>query len=311
MNHDSATGDAENAGKTRAILTLRQWDENMGAAMTDRLVYRNLVAVLAMIVTTSIVTESTAQSPQADTKTLAFEVATIKRSDPSASRMNCFIKGQPGGQTFVGSCVSLRLLIKYAYRIIDSQLVGGPDWLDTEFYDFRAKADHSLTRAELPPIFQALVEDRFKLKFHRETRTLPALALTVDKAGAKMKANDSPDEWAISIVNDGGGPPPKPPKFKGTRCAMSYLSWWIAQRENRPVLDRTGLAGFWDFTLEFVPDGMGDEGRRKGSGGEALPAFDGPTLYTALREQLGLKLESTKGPVDVYVIDHVERATAN
>jgi uncharacterized protein (TIGR03435 family) len=215
---------------------------------------------------------------QTETKTPSFEVVSIKRSDPAA-RNGC------------------------------SQLAGGPDWLDTEFYDFQAKADHSLTRTELPAVFQALVAERFKLQFHRETRTLPALVLTVDKSGAKMKANDGPDEWAISIVGDGGGSPPKPPKFKGTRCAMSYLTWWIAQRENRPVLDKTGLPGFWDFTLEFVPDGMGDG--RKGPGGEALPAFDGPTLYTALREQLGLKLESTKGPVEVYVIDHVERATAN
>jgi outer membrane protein assembly factor BamB len=245
---------------------------------------------------------------QAETKAPAFEIASIKPSDPGA-RNGCFIRGQPGGQTFVGSCVTLRLLIKYSYKITDSQLAGGPDWLDTEFYDFQAKADHSLTRAELPAVFQALLAERFKLQFHRETRTLPALLLTVDKSGAKMKANDGPDEWAISIVPAGAFSPPAPPKFKGTRCAMSYLTWWIAQRENRPVLDKTGLPGFWDFTLEFVPEGLGDA--RKGPAGEPIPGFEGPTLYTALREQLGLKLESAKGPIEVYVVDHVEKATAN
>ena len=91
---------------------------------------------------------------------------------------------------------------------------------------------------------------------------------------------------------------------------MSYLSWWIAQRETRPVRDKTGLDGFWDFTLEFVPDGMGEG--RKGANGEPMPTtMEGPTLTAALRAQLGLKLEQEKGPVDVYVIDHVEKATAN
>jgi uncharacterized protein (TIGR03435 family) len=245
---------------------------------------------------------------QSVTSKSAFEVATIKRSDPSARNNGCFIKGQAGGQTFVGRCVSLRLLIKYSYRIIDSQLDGGPDWLDNELYDFDAKADHPLNRAELPVFFQSLLADRFQLKFHRETRTLPALVITVDKAGSKMKSNDSPDQWAISIVRD-GGTPPSPPKFKAVRCTMSYLGWWIAQQESRPVLDRTDLTGYWDFTLEFVPEWLGDG--RKGSNGEPMPVVDGPTLDKAMREQLGLRLEPAKGPVEVYVIDHVERPSAN
>jgi uncharacterized protein (TIGR03435 family) len=197
-------------------------------------------------------------------------------------------------------------LITYSYKIIDSQLVGGPNWLDTELYDFDAKAEHPLTRAELAPMFQTMLADRFKLQFHRETRTMPALALTVEKAGTKMKANDGPNTWEIAITP---APASTMPKFKGTRCPVSYLSWWIAQRENRPVVDKTGLDGFWDFTLEFVPEGLGE--RRKGPSGDPMPPLDGPSLSTALREQLGLKLEPGKSPVDVYVIDHVEKATGN
>jgi uncharacterized protein (TIGR03435 family) len=90
---------------------------------------------------------------------------------------------------------------------------------------------------------------------------------------------------------------------------VSYLSWWIAQRENRPVVDKTGLDGFWDFTLEFVPEGLGEG--RKGPSGDPMPPLDGPSLSTLLREQLGLKLEPGKSPVDVYVIDHVEKTTGN
>ena len=119
--------------------------------------------------------------------------------------------------------------------------------------------------------------DRFKLQFHRETRTISALALTVEKTGAKMKANDGPNTWEIAITS---APAPTMPKFKGTRCPVSYLSWWIAQRENRPVVDKTGLDGFWDFTLEFVPDGL-EEGRKGPSGGP-IPPLDGPSLSTAL-----------------------------
>jgi uncharacterized protein (TIGR03435 family) len=249
---------------------------------------------------------NTAAPSQAESKTPAFEVAAIKPSDPAARNNGCFMKGQPGGQTFVGRCITARLLIAYSYKIIDSQLVGGPGWLDTELYDFDAKADHSLTRAELAPVLQTMLAERFKLQFHRETRTMPSLALSVDKAGAKMKANDGPNEWEIAITSAPGA---SVPKFKGTRCPMSYLSWWVAQRMKRPVVDETGLDGFWGFTLEFVPDGLGEG--RKGPNGEPMPGLDGPNLPTALRQQLGLKLETEKGPIDVYVIGHVEKATAN
>jgi len=250
---------------------------------------------------------SNANAPsQAESQAPAFEVAAIRPSDPMMRSNDCFMKGQPGGQTFVGRCITIRLLITYSYKIIDSQLVGGPNWLDTELYDFDAKADHSLTRAELAPMLQTMLADRFKLKFHRETRTMPSLALSVDKTGAKMKPNDGPNDWVIAIMSAPGA---SLPRFKGTRCPMSYLSWWIAQRENRPVVDKTGLDGFWDFTLEFVPDGLGEG--RKGPSGEQLPPLDGPALPVALREQLGLKLEPEKGPVDVYVIDQVEGPTGN
>jgi uncharacterized protein (TIGR03435 family) len=247
----------------------------------------------------------TALSSQAD-KAPAFEVAAIKPSDPMARVNGCFMKGQPGGQTFIGRCVSVRLLITYSLKIIDSQLVGGPAWLDSELYDFDAKADHSLTREEVAPMLQTLLAERFKLQLHREARTMQSLVLTVDKGGPKMTANNGPNEWVIAIMPAPGA---SIPKFKGTRCPMSYLSWWVAQRENRPVVERTGLAGYWDFSLEFVPEGLGDG--RKGPEGTPLPPLDGPNLRSALREQLGLKLEPEKGPVDVYVVDHVEKATGN
>lgn len=262
-----------------------------------------LIAAGSMNATQAVPSTATA-SPQQDTKPAVFDIVAIRPSDPTL-RGDCYMKGQPGGQTFTGRCVPLSLIVKYAYKIIDSQIVGGPGWMNTELYDFEAKTDRPVTRAEVATLFQTLLADRFKLQFHNETRTLSALVLTVDKAAHKMKANDSSYEWDIPIMPMPGSIP----KFKGTRCPMYYLSWWIAQRESRPVLDKTGLSGFWDFTLEFIPEGMG-EGRRSANG-DLGPAMDGSSLSTALRQQLGLKLESEKAPVEVYVIDHVEKASAN
>jgi uncharacterized protein (TIGR03435 family) len=233
-----------------------------------------------------------------------FDVAAIRPSE-NGPRNNCYMKGQPGGQTFTGRCVPLGLIIKYAYKIIDSQMVGAPAWVDSEVYDFEAKTDRPVTRAEVGAMFQGLLADRFKLKLHKEARTMPALALTVDKGGNKMTVNETTYEWEIPVTNIPG----KIPTIKGWRCPMSYLAWYLAQRENRPVVDKTGLGGFWDFKLEFVPDGMGEV--RKLGTGETMPPLEGPSLSTAVREQLGLRLEPEKGPVDVYVIDHVEKASAN
>jgi uncharacterized protein (TIGR03435 family) len=233
-------------------------------------------------------TSTASPSSQRDVQPAVFEVVAIRPSDPNV-RGDCYMKGQPGGQTFVGRCFPLGQLIKYAYKIIDSQIIGGPAWMETESYDFEAKTDRPVTRVEVAALFQGLLADRFKLKFHLESRTLSALVLTVDKAASKMTPNDSSYEWDIPIMPVPGSIP----KFKGTRCPMYYLSWWIAQRENRPVVDKTGLPGFWDFTLEFVPEGMG-----RGSGDLTAP-MDGSSLTTALRQQLGLKLSSEKTPVEV------------
>ena len=246
---------------------------------------------------------ATASSTQAASQPAVFEVAAIKPTI-SAPRNGCFMRGQPGGQTFIGRCIPLRLIIKYAYKIVDSQIVGGPDPIDNELYDFDAKADRPVTRAELGTMFQKLLAERFKLQFHRETRTMPAFILSVDKAGSKMTPNTTDYEWEIPMTTMPGNIP----KWKGTRCPMSYFSWWVGQQGESPVVDKTGLAGFWDFTIEFVPAGMAD---RRGPNGELLAAPDGPSLATAIRDQLGLKLTPDKAPVEVYAIDHVEKATAN
>ncbi len=115
-------------------------------------------------------------------------------------------------------------------------------------------------------MFQTMLADRFKLQFHRETRTLPAFVLSVNKTGSKMTVNEGPDPFEIPIQFSAGGPPPKPPTFAGTRANMEYFCWWLGQQLNnfqqvdRPVVDQTGLKGFYDFKLTFAPDLSGRTG---------------------------------------------------
>jgi uncharacterized protein (TIGR03435 family) len=171
-------------------------------------------------------------------------------------------------------------------------------------YDVEAKAEKPSSIDQLHEMFQTLLTDRFQLKFHRETRTLAAYALTVDKAGSKMTLNPSSEPFDVPMKPVARG------KIAGVHVAMTYLSWFLSEQLNRPVLDKTGLGRFYDFTLEWAPEPIGPMGPLP-PGVEALPPMDGPTIFTALKEQLGLRLEAQKGQVEVFVIDHVERPKAN
>jgi uncharacterized protein (TIGR03435 family) len=268
-----------------------------------------ILAALAIVATGWSIANG--QEPKA--APLAFEVTSVKAANtPPAPGEFAGIRAMPGGQTYIAKFAAVKLMIKLMYKITDSQIVGGPDWINTDRFDVQAKAEKPSSLDDLHIMFQTLLADRFQLKFHRETRTLPAFILTVDKGGSKMTRNESAEPWDIPIKGAGAAPP-TPPTFTGTRVDMEYLRWWLGQQLNnfqqvdRPVVDQTGLKGFYDFKLTFAPDLSG----RTGPNGEPPPSFDGPSLFQALKEQLGLKLESSKGPVEVFVIDHVEKPTAN
>jgi len=251
-----------------------------------------------------------AQTPQAAAP-LTFEVATVKKSAPAAANQPGGIRPLPGGETYVATGVPLRLMIKLMYRLTDEQLVGGPDWINTELWDVRGKAERPSSLVDLRVMFQNLMADRFKLKMRHETRMQSAFILTVDKSGSKMKLNTSPEPFDVPIKLTRQPAPPTSPQFTGTRVPMYFLCWWLAQGGlptgiNHPIVDKTGLTGFYDFTLEFAPDLSG----RRANPNEA-PNFDGPDIFAALRQQLGLKLESGKGPVEVFVIESAERPADN
>jgi len=184
------------------------------------------------------------------------------------------------------------------------QILGGPDWLATENYDIEARADHSYSIDDLHVMFQNLLADRFNLKFHKEVKEGPVYALSVDKSGLKMKADGTGQALGIPIIPAAGG------GFTGTRVPMQYLTWWLGQQlqnDGRPVVDETGLDQSYDFTLSFAPQLPPDVSR------DSLPPQmqDLPSIFDALQEQLGLKLVPTKGPVEVIVIDHIERPSPN
>ena len=230
---------------------------------------------------------------------LAFDVVSVKRSNPE-SRGLMLIRPMSGGQTYTARNVPLRLMIKAMYRITDSQIAGGPGWIDTELYDMDAKAARPSTLDELHEMFRTLLADRFQLRFHRETKEIPAYVLTVAKSGARLKHSESNEAFDVPIKPGGPG------RFVGTRVAMSYLAWYLSQQLGAPVVDRTALDGFYDFTVSWSPDpGLGSPGVHYKDSSEE------PAILVALQEQLGLKVELHKAPVEVFVVDHVARPEAN
>ncbi len=275
--------------------------------------------------------------PQAQTTapTERFEVASIKPYKGPVTLITA--NTEPGGH-FVAQQQSLTSLISQAYRVHESQIIGGPSWLNTDRFDVNAKAardlppyDPSGAIGPLERMLQSLLADRFKLVTRRETRELPIFALVMARAdrrpGEKLRSSstdcatmfadrqragaagpivtgDRPtcglvvSPWSIRI---GGGP-------------LSQLTMVLTNMTNRFVVDRTGLTGNYDVDLQWTPQGM-RIGKPPGDGppGPAFPApppdANGATLETAIQEQLGLKLDPQRGPVPVIVIERAEQPT--
>jgi bla regulator protein BlaR1 len=230
----------------------------------------------------------------------AFEVASIKPTAETGRGMS--LNRSPGGR-FTTANASLERLIEYAYDVQAHQISGGPNWLESEGFDIVAK-----TESENPPteelrlMVQKLLEDRFKLALHRETKELSVYTLVVGKGGPKLQRSDK-DGTRISAGGMG--------RTDFQKVSMAMLAKTLSQRLGRTVINGTGLKGDFDFALEWAP-GEG-EPRKKTNGVEVPPLTDtsGPSIFTALQEQLGLKLESTKGPVEILVIDRAERPSGN
>lgn len=259
---------------------------------------------------------------------LTFEVASLK---PSAGGRVALGEKSPG--TFYADNYPLAGLIMEAYGIRNFQISGGPGWIHSDKYDILAK--HKVSSRERPleemdAMLRSLLEDRFKLKVHRETKQLPLYALTVAKSGLKLREGS-----CVSVDPNKQQPQPaageKPPNICESRYGNNgpnrtldwtgtnitdFTRWALPNIMSRTVIDKTGLAGRFDIHLEWTPDqataGLTGSEAPVIPGG-ASPAGDTGTIsiFTAIQEQLGLKLESEKGPVEVIVVDHVEKPDAN
>jgi uncharacterized protein (TIGR03435 family) len=248
-----------------------------------------------------------AQSPD------TFEVASIKPSDPLKPSIS--FRLEPGGGIKTEG-TSLKSLVQYAYDLRDFQLSGAAGWIASERYVVLAKgtiadgpADFRQMNDEQQKAFVALVRkrlqnllaERFQLAVHTQTKQLPIYALVVAKNGPKLQPNHSPDGSVRSMTTGRS-------LFKATRANMEGIAEALAGLTGRPVRDETGLRGFFDFKMEWMPDAPA----AAPDAVEKRPAETvGPTIFTALQEQLGLKLESKKGPVEILVIDRAEHPSEN
>jgi len=217
---------------------------------------------------------------------LQFDVAAIKRSPPDHVGAQVFF--QPGGK-FAALTAPLKTLVCFAYQLRDHQVTGGPGWFDLEPFDITAKADGPASYQQLQIMVQTLLADRFQLKFHRETKEQPIYALVLAKNGPKLKQAGNPGR-GVGFGARGS--------LNGNGTDMATFASALSGKLGRSVVDRTGLQGFYDFLLTWTPD-------------EAQADTPGPSLFTAIQEQLGLRLESIKGPVEILVVDHAERPSEN
>lgn len=243
------------------------------------------------------------------TPRLHFEVASIKHNN-SGSQM---IRLGGGVGRYTATNAPLSLLIQNAYKVEDFQIIGAPAWIESERYDVEAKAEGTPSRDQMRgPMLQALIEDRFNAVVHGETRELPVYFLTVARNGSKVRSGPCLTKEANAPIPAGapqssfcGYMGMDNGRLESTGTPIQFLAESLSRVLRRKVLDRTGLAGNFDFNLRWTPD-------ISTPGDKPTPSPDGgPSIFTALEEQLGLKLESGKAPIDVLVIDHIDHASEN
>jgi len=266
--------------------------------------------------------------PGASADNATFEVASVK---PNKSGDGRVMLAMPPTGRFTATNVPVRLLVQNSYGLQPFQIVGGPNWIASDRFDITAKAPDGFSPDQLRPMVRNLLADRFKLKAHMETREMPTYALVAARADGKLGPKLTPAKTDCEAARGrrAGGPPPAPPQpgehvecgffiGNGTMNAggmgMVELARSLSGFVNRVVSDKTGLSGKYDFQLTYTPEGRGLPGVPVGPpvGADAPPADpNGASIFTALQEQLGLKLDSQKGMVDVLVIDSIEQPTAD
>ncbi len=244
--------------------------------------------------------------PMAADANLSFEVATIKPSNPETPGQSILV-GRGGGNLFTTTNTTLNDLMTFAYGVHVTQILSGPSWLASERFDVMGKPEQAgiPNATQLRTMVRKLLVERFSLAFHNEKRELSAYTITVAKNGPKLAKNESG-----GILPGFGGRGPGAIGVRNTTMA-EFADFLQARVLERPVVDQTGLSGRFDFTLEWRPETL--QSAATGPNAQQLPpeVESRPNLFTAIQEQIGLKLEAGRVPVDVFVIDRVQKPSEN
>lgn len=226
-----------------------------------------------------------------------FDVSTVKLSNPASGATSGI---RTGYGRLDAENVTLKRCIIGAYEVGPQRVVGGPDWIDAATFDIAAKSDQGINDDHvLNMMLQRLLADRFRVVLHHETRTLSAYVLEVDKKGPKLQPAKGGDSSTNSSTGSG-----RRVTIEASNTDMDLFATVLARQMSLPVVNQTALKGKFDFKLRWLPEDAPTP-LLNGSPDPNAP----PGIFTALQEQLGLRLRSTKAPVDVLAVDHAERPT--
>lgn len=252
---------------------------------------------------------------------LTFDVASVRPTQRAARQVDMGIVNPSHKSEFSASSVSLHILIQLAYNFGAFQIAGGPDWIDNTYFTVEGKSDHTVddtlarldeedARLEKLHMVQAMLADRFHLRAHWETRQQTAYTMTIAKGGLKMQATKLP--VPSGDPHDSGMAPTTPTtgvhahggpqgiEIDGERFSMRAIALMLSTELRTPVIDKTGDNGYYDFAFQYTRDTLTDP-----------PPDAYPRIPVAAQEELGLKLDLQKGPVDVMVIDHADLPSQN
>ncbi len=261
------------------------------------------MVVIAVPVALGLLSARRVSAQAASAPLPSFEVASIRPAHSGQNGMS--IGWQPS--RFNAQHTPLKNLVEDAFGVHDYQVLGAPGWLDRDRYDVDAKidepqhfpADPEREGRKVSLMVQSMLIDRCKLKFHRTTKELPIYQLVLAKGGPRLQEAKSNKEFSTSNSDT---------QLKVTGATMPQLAEQLSAQLNRTVLDKTGLAGKYDFTLNYAPD---HDQPAPGYGQGAAQPDAGPSIFSAIQDQIGLKLVAGKGPVEMIVIDHIEPPSPN
>jgi uncharacterized protein (TIGR03435 family) len=276
----------------------------------------SVIGILGILSVAQVQSQTPAARPE-------FEVASVKPNSSGGRGMK--LEALPGARLNAEN-VPLRLLIQNAYGVRSFQISGGPAWIDSDRWDITALGEGNASPRDLMVMLETLIEDRFKLEKHKETKEFTLYALVEAKGGLKLpNANAEPCVAASPLLPrpeaDAGAPKPcgragvilspKGSKLRGKNITTAELTRVLSNILDRNVLDKTGFKGTFDVDVDFTPDQVLAGLPNRGPDEPSASADAGGTSIFAALQQLGLKLESTKGPVPMLIIDHVEKPSAN